>query len=51
MQFDATPTMGLVKLGPEYVGNDNSFLSFAYEGLFGNGVRQQSVTARVGMRF
>ena len=51
MQFDATPTMGVVKAGVEYVGEDNSFASLAYEGLFGSGVRQQSLTARVGLRF
>jgi len=51
MQFDATPTMGLVKVGVEYVGKDKTFASFAYEGKFGGGVRQQSVTARVGLRF
>ena len=51
MEFDATPTMGIVKVGVEYVGKDDVFANFGYEGKFGGGVRQQSVTARVGLRF
>lgn len=51
LQWEATPTMGIVKVGAEYVGDDDAFVSFAYEGMFGSGVRQHSLTARVGLRF
>jgi hypothetical protein len=51
MQWEATPTMGIVKVGAEYVGQDNSFFTLSYEGMFGDGVRQQSLMARVGVRF
>ena len=51
MQWEATPTMGIVKVGAEYVGQDNSFFTLSYEGMFGDGVRQQSLMARVGLRF
>lgn len=51
LEWEATPTIGIVNIGAEYVGKDNTFFTLGYQGMFGDGVTQHAITARVGMRF
>lgn len=49
--WEATPRVGVLGLGAEFIAKDRSFFSVRFEQMAGDGVRRKTLTARMGWRF